>query len=82
MSLILLGACGQITNKSPKQLNQIKNDKLDMTVVQTIKDYYQINYGQESRLEEFSDDTSIKLTYYNIPDKDEEDDDLIIMITH
>ena len=84
MSFILLGACGQLTNKSPKQLNQIKNDKLDMTVVQTIMDYYQIKYGQESRLKEFSDDTSIKLTYYNIPNKDEEDeedDDLIIMIT-
>jgi len=81
MSLILLGACSQLTNMSPKQLNLIKNDKLDMTIVQSIKDYYQIIYGQGTRLEEFADAAAIKLTYYNTPDKDEENDGRIIMIT-
>jgi hypothetical protein len=81
MSLILLGACSQLTNMSPKQLNQIKNDKLDMTIVQSIKDYYQITYGQGTRLEEFADAAAIRLTYYNTPDKDEENDGRIIMIT-
>lgn len=76
-----MGACGQLKNKSPKQLNRIKNEKLDITVVQSIKDYYQSKYGEESRLEEFEDSAAIKLTFYNIPDKSEENEGLIIMIT-
>jgi len=81
MSLILLGACGQLTNKSPKQLNQIKYVKLDKTIVQSIKDYYHITYGQDTRLEEFTDGAAIKLTYYSTPDKDEENGGRIIVIT-
>ena len=81
ISLILLGACAQLTNNSSRQLNQIKNDKLDMAVVQSIKNYYQITYGQGTRLEEVVDTAAIKLTYYNTPDKDEEHGDRIIMIT-
>jgi len=81
MSFLLLGACGQFSNKSPNQLNYIKNDKLVMTIVQSIKNYYQITYGQSTRLEEFADDAAIKLTFYNIPEKDEENDGRIIMIT-
>lgn len=80
-TLILLGACAQLTNKSSKQLDRIKNEKLEMTVVQSIKDYYQRNYGEDSRLEEFADSATIKLTYYNIPDKDELNEGVIIMIT-
>ena len=80
MSLVLLGACGQLKNKYPEQF-QIKNDKLDTAIVQSIKDYYQITYGENARLEEFADTTAIKLLYYNTSDKDEENDGLLIMIT-
>jgi hypothetical protein len=80
MSLVLLGACGQLKNKYPEQF-QIKNDKLDTAIVQSIKDYYQITYGENARLEEFADTTAIKLLYYNTSDKEEENDGLLIMIT-
>jgi len=87
MLLILLGSCGQLTDKSSKQVNQneetnqVKDDKLDKTVVQSIKDYYQINFGKGSRLKESTNDTIIELTYYNIPDKDDEHDGFLISIT-
>lgn len=90
MLFILLGGFGHLADKSSKQEDQkeepnisrqIKNDKLDLAVVQSIKDYYQAKFGKGARLEETSNDTIINLTYYNIPNEDDESARFLIGIT-
>ncbi|MBU3675740.1 MAG: hypothetical protein FGM54_00950 [Chitinophagaceae bacterium] len=50
----------------------------DETIIKSIKDYYQINYGKGARLEENRNDSTIEMTYYSIPDnKDDYDGHLI-----
>lgn len=74
MLLILLGSCGQIADKSSNQDNQTeesiqaKADKLDNAIIQSIKDYYQIEFGKEGKLEESENDTAIELVYREIED--------------
>jgi hypothetical protein len=81
MLLFLLGACGHLSDKTSKQGNQnnetnilqdSKEDLADKNIVQSIKDYYQINFGKGARLEEVTNDTINVLTYYNIPNKGDE----------
>ncbi len=75
--LIVLASCGQFSNNSSQDniLNQkvevtkesANEFKLDKSIINTIKDYYQTNFGKDSRLEESISDTMIYMTYYNIP---------------
>ncbi len=39
-----------------------------------IKEHYHLTYGEGTRLEESAEAAATKLTYYDIPDKDEEPD--------
>jgi hypothetical protein len=81
ISLFLLGACGQLTHNSPKQLNSIKDDRLDISIVQSIKDYYQDIYGEATRLEEAADNTTVALSYFITTENEEENDGRLIVIT-
>lgn len=74
ISFILLGACGQVKNWAPEQMNQVGQEQLDRSVVQMIKEHYHLTYGEGTRLEESAEAAATKLTYYHIPDKDEEPD--------
>ena len=81
ISLFLLGACGQLTHKSPKQLNAIKDDGIDISMVQSIKDYYHGTYGEGTRLEEAADTSAVALSYFITTENEEENDGRLIVIT-
>ncbi len=88
--LILFGACGQLNGRSSNEqvnksdtinaLGTRKGEVIEKNIVQSIKDYYQINFGKGARLEETTNDTIIDLTYYNIPANDDDYDGFLIRI--
>ena len=95
ISIFLLGACGQLKNMAPEQMSQVGQDQLDRSVVQSIKEYYHLTYGEGTRLEEFAEAAAgegtrleesaeaaaTELTYYSIPDIEEEKEGRIVTIT-
>lgn len=72
ISFILLGACSQLKNVSPEQMSQVGQEQFDRRVVQQIKEYYHLTYGEGTRLEESAEAAAIQLTYYNTPENDDE----------
>lgn len=81
ISFILLGACGQLANRAPVQMKQVGQEQLDRSVVQMIKEHYHHTYGEGVRLEESVEAAAIQLTYYNIPENDDEKEGVIVTIT-
>jgi hypothetical protein len=89
--LIVLSSCGQFLNNSSQDniINQkvevtkesTNEFKLDKTIINTIKDYYQTNFGKDSRLEESISDTMIYMTYYSIPKNDDDYEGFLISIS-
>ena len=75
--------------------HQVEQDQLDSSVVQMIKEYYHLIYGEGTRLEESAEAaagegarleesaeaSTIQLTYYSIPDIEEESEGRIVTIT-
>ena len=72
ISIFLMGACGHLANRSQVQLSQVQQEQLDSRVVQQIKEYYHLTYGEGMRLEESAEAAAIQLKYYNIPENDDE----------
>lgn len=72
ISFILLGACGQLKNMASEQINKVGQEQLDRRVVQSVKEYYHLTYGEGTRLEESAEAAAIQLTYYNTPENDDE----------
>ena len=81
ISFILLGACGQLKNVAPVQMSQVGQDQLDRSAVQSINEHYHLTYGEGTRLEESAEASTIQLTYYSIPDIEEESEGRIVTIT-
>lgn len=80
ISFILLGACGQLKNMAPEQINKVGQEQLDRRVVQSIKEHYHLTYGEGTRLEEFAEAAATELTYTHIPDNDDEKEGVIVTI--
>jgi len=81
ISFILLGACGQLKNVAPVQMSQVGQDQLDRSAVQSINEHYHLTYGEGTRLEESAEVAATELTYYSIPDIEEEKEGRIVTIT-
>ena len=81
ISFILLGACGQLKNVSPEQMKQVGQEQLDRRVVQSVKEYYHLTYGEGTRLEVSAEAAATELTYYHIPENEDEKEGVIVTIT-
>lgn len=81
ISFILLGACGQLKNMAPEQINKVGQEQLDRRVVQSVKEYYHLTYGEGTRLEESAEAAATELTYYHIPENEDEKEGVIVTIT-
>jgi len=81
ISIILLGACGKLKNVSPEQMKQVGQEQLDRRVVQSVKEYYHLTYGEGTRLEESEEAAATELTYTHIPENDDEKEGVIVTIT-
>lgn len=74
-------ACKHTTAMPVNQPDSSDSTLSYMSVFESIKEHYFMIYGQEGRFEEFSDSTAIRLTCYNIPNEDEENEGVIVTIT-
>lgn len=68
-------------NVSPEQMSQVGQEQLDRRVVQSVKEYYHLTYGEGTRLEESAEAAATELTYYHIPENEDEKEGVIVTIT-
>lgn len=86
-TIVYLASCGQVANiqdggESNTDTLKTKTDlQFDDNVLNDIKKYYQNEYGQDTRVDEQITDSTIEITYYNIPKANDEYDGFLIGIT-
>jgi len=87
--LLFLVSCGNVSNESLVIKNQQIDSKiykdsqqlqLDKNMINSIKDYYKGNFGNNASLSESQDDSTLNLSFFSISDIEDEESNLLISI--